>query len=76
MVAMLALGQYGDLEAACADWVAPYLGGLITPDPALVARYEALFPVYRHGYQQMAGRWRPPGSGAAISTAPMSPAAS
>ncbi|MCB1884085.1 MAG: carbohydrate kinase [Geminicoccaceae bacterium] len=57
MTAAMALGHYDDLAACCAEWVEPTLGEPEAPDPALAARYDALFPVYREGYRRMVPVW-------------------
>jgi erythritol kinase len=57
MVACLALGHYPDVAAACARWVEPALGAAAAPDPALAARYDQLFEIYREGYRGMTGVW-------------------
>ena len=58
MMVAVRLGLYPDLAACCREWVDPLLGELEPPDPALVRRYDALFPVYRAGYETMFGVWR------------------
>lgn len=58
IVATLALGHFEQLADACRTWVAPYLGDAVVPDPALQARYEALYPVYRSGYAHSEEFWR------------------
>jgi erythritol kinase len=58
MMAAVRLGLYPDMAACCREWVDPLLGELEPPDPALVRRYDALFPVYRAGYETMFGVWR------------------
>ena len=57
MTAAMALGHYDDLAACCAVWVAPTLSEPESPDPALAARYDALFPIYQEAYRRMAPLW-------------------
>lgn len=48
MTAAVAIGAYADMNDCIADWVQPLLGPSEAPDPALAARYDALFPSYRN----------------------------
>jgi len=57
MVACLALHHFPDVATACATWVEPALGAATAPDPALAARYDRLFEIYREGYRGMTGVW-------------------
>lgn len=47
MTAAVTIGAYADMNACIADWVQPLLGPAEAPDPALAARYSALYPSYR-----------------------------
>lgn len=58
MIAAVNLGLYPDMAACARDWVAPLLGPVEPPDPALAALYDRLFPVYREGYAALRGWWR------------------
>ncbi|WP_119460802.1 FGGY-family carbohydrate kinase [Rhodospirillaceae bacterium SYSU D60014] len=57
MIAAVAIGATPSLEAICKAWVDPFLGALESPDPQLVKAYDALFPIYRQGYQAMFDVW-------------------
>jgi erythritol kinase (D-erythritol 1-phosphate-forming) len=58
MTAAVSLGQYPDMAACTARWIAPVQGEVEWPDPALARAYEVLFPVYRDGYAALTGVWR------------------
>ncbi|MFO1068781.1 MAG: FGGY-family carbohydrate kinase [Geminicoccaceae bacterium] len=58
MMAAVQQGHFPDMAACCSVWVDPQLDAPEPPDPALAARYDALFPVYRSGYRQMRPVWR------------------
>ncbi|HYZ32535.1 MAG TPA: hypothetical protein VE684_09670, partial [Crenalkalicoccus sp.] len=58
MIAAVQLGLFPDMAACARAWVAPLLGEAEPPDPALAARYAALFPLYRAGYAALRGWWR------------------
>lgn len=52
MMAAVAIGAYGDMDACLDAWVTPLLGPAEAPDPAAVAAYDRLFPAFiaaRHG---------------------------
>lgn len=58
MMAAVALGVYPDMEACIAQWVAPLLGELETPDPEPAQLYAQLFPAYRQARQALAPTWQ------------------
>ncbi len=58
MIAAVCAGLYPDMAACAAAWIGPLLGPLEPPDPALVALYDRLFPIYRDGYAAMPDLWR------------------
>lgn len=47
MIAAVAIGAYGDMEACLADWVSPMLAPAEAPDPGLTAAYDRLFASFR-----------------------------
>lgn len=47
MIAAVSVGAQPDMQAACRLWVEPTLGERIAPDPALRARYDGLYALYR-----------------------------
>jgi erythritol kinase len=57
MIAAVALGFYPDLAACADDWVRPLLQPALDPDPALVKRYDRLFPAYVAARQASAPVW-------------------
>lgn len=57
MMAACAIGVYPDMAACLRDWVVPNLGPVEAPDPALQARYGALFPAYRALRETAAPAW-------------------
>ncbi len=58
MMAAVGLGHYPDMAACAAAWVTPSLAEAEAPEPALAEHYQALFPIYRAAYQQLAGVWQ------------------
>ena len=46
MMAAVAIGAYGDMEACIADWTTPLLNQPEPPDAALSPIYESLFPSF------------------------------
>lgn len=58
MIAAVQLGLYPDMTACSKAWVDPLLGPAETPDPALVAVYDRLFPIYRETRQALRPVWR------------------
>lgn len=46
MMAAVAIGAYPDMHACIDEWVTPLLGEAETPDPALVAAYDRVFPAF------------------------------
>lgn len=57
MMAAVALGVYPDMEACIAEWVAPLLGEVETPDPEPTQIYAQLFPAYRQARRALAPTW-------------------
>ncbi|SMF21916.1 erythritol kinase (L-erythritol 4-phosphate-forming) [Tistlia consotensis] len=47
MIAGVAVGALADMDEACRRWVEPALGERLLPDPALAARYDGLYALYR-----------------------------
>ena len=58
MMAAVQLGLFPDMAACAATWTTPRLGPKLQPDPALVATYARLFPVYREATHAMPPLWR------------------
>jgi erythritol kinase len=58
MMAAVQQGLFADMAACATRWVTPRLSDPVLPDPALVARYDALFPVYRDAYATQPDIWR------------------
>jgi erythritol kinase len=58
MIAAVHLGLFADMADCARAWVAPLLGEAEPPDPALAARYAALFPLYRESCAGLRGWWR------------------
>jgi erythritol kinase len=57
MIAAVAIGACSDMASAVETWVRPALGAAVAPDPALVARYAGLFPLYERTRQIMPEIW-------------------
>ena len=57
MIAAVQQCLYPDMAACAADWVAPYRGELVGPDPALASTYADLFPLYVETRQALAPLW-------------------
>ena len=57
MMAAVRLGLYPDMAACCRNGSTRSWASWSRLDPALVRRYDALFPVYRAGYETMFGVW-------------------
>ena len=57
MIALVGIGAYDDMGAACADWVEPLLGDTVAPDPALTDLYQRLYPIYVDLHRQMPDAW-------------------
>ncbi|MBN7784475.1 carbohydrate kinase [Ponticoccus gilvus] len=57
MMAAVAIGAYGDMDACVADWVTPLLGQPEQPDPALVPLYDRLFTSYAASRSALAPVW-------------------
>ena len=58
MMAAVCLGAYPDMAACVREWVNPWLGDLESPDPALVAVYDRLYPAYVEAQQAMLPVWQ------------------
>jgi erythritol kinase len=58
MMAAVRLGLYPDMAECARAWVAPRLEPPILPDPALVALYDRLYPIYRDAYAALPSVWR------------------
>lgn len=58
MIAAVCLGLYRSMAECAAAWLGGRGGEAELPDPELAARYEALFPLYREGYEAMPALWR------------------
>ena len=57
MVAAVATGVSADMESCIERWVTPTLGEMIDPNPALVQRYDRLFPAYVASRQASVPVW-------------------
>ncbi|MCZ0962826.1 FGGY-family carbohydrate kinase [Paracoccus benzoatiresistens] len=57
MMAAVAIGAYPDMEACISEWVTPLLGQAESPDPALVAAYDALFPAFAASRRALTPAW-------------------
>lgn len=57
MIAAVQQRLYPDMAACAADWVEPYRGDLVRPDPALALIYANLFPLYVETRQALAPLW-------------------
>ncbi|MCH8465264.1 MAG: carbohydrate kinase [Roseinatronobacter sp.] len=57
MMAAVAIGAYPDMDACIAEWTTPLLGQPEPPDPALVATYDTLFPIYRDARAALSPIW-------------------
>ncbi len=58
MMAAVCAGLYPDMAACARAWVAPRLEAPLQPDPALVALYDRLYPVYRDARAALPPVWR------------------
>ena len=57
MMAAVAIGAYPTMDACIAEWVTPHLGASELPDPALVATYARLFPIYTAAHHALRPIW-------------------
>jgi erythritol kinase (D-erythritol 1-phosphate-forming) len=57
MMAAVAVGAYPTMDACIAEWVTPLLGEPETPDPALVAAYNRIFPAFTAARTGIAPAW-------------------
>ncbi|EGO95707.1 MULTISPECIES: FGGY-family carbohydrate kinase [unclassified Acidiphilium] len=57
MIASVSLGIMPDLATCARAWIAPLLGEPELPDPALMARYEGLLPIYQEARLANAPFW-------------------
>lgn len=57
MMAAVAIGAYPDMQSCIAEWVTPLLGQAESPDAALVAAYDALFPAFSAARQALPPAW-------------------
>ncbi len=57
MIAALREGLHPDAQACSDAWVAPHLGALEPPDPALVETYAPLFEAFRATREALAPAW-------------------
>ncbi len=58
MIAAVQQGIFPDMAECAATWIAKRPAATVTPDPALVALYDKLFPIYRDAYHAMPALWR------------------
>ncbi|HUG63396.1 MAG TPA: FGGY-family carbohydrate kinase [Methylomirabilota bacterium] len=58
MMAAVGIGLYARMEDCAAEWVTPLLGALETPDPALAAVYDRIFPAYVDARRALRPVWR------------------
>lgn len=58
MMAAVRTGLFPDMATCAAQWVVPRLEAPLLPDPALVASYEKLFPIYRETCAALQPAWR------------------
>jgi erythritol kinase len=58
MMAAVCVGLFATMAECAAVWVAPRLEPPVLPDPALVALYAKLFPLYRDSYAALPSVWR------------------
>ncbi len=58
MIAAVQTGLFPDMAACAATWITPRDEAALLPDPALVALYERLFPIYRDTYLALPTLWR------------------
>ena len=57
MIAAVAIGAYGDMDACIAEWTTPLLGQPEGPKPELVTTYDALFEIYRATRDALPAVW-------------------
>jgi erythritol kinase len=57
MMSAVAIGAYSSMEHCISEWVVPLLGNAESPDPALVAAYDSLFPAYLAARRGLAPAW-------------------
>ncbi|WP_292201370.1 FGGY-family carbohydrate kinase [Mesorhizobium sp.] len=57
MMAAVAIGAYGDMDACIADWVTPLLGPVEAPDPALIGVYDGQFPAFGAARRALGPAW-------------------
>ncbi|WP_116134459.1 FGGY-family carbohydrate kinase [Tropicimonas sp. IMCC34043] len=57
MMAAVAIGAYGTMDACIAEWTTPLLGAAEPPDPALVQVYDRLFTCYREARVALEPVW-------------------
>lgn len=57
MMAAVAIGAYGNMEACIEDWVQPYLGDKEVPNPALTQTYNSLYNTYRRARVTLPPIW-------------------
>lgn len=58
MMALVALGHYPDMDAACAEWVTPTLASTTPPDEGLSRLYADLYGPYVATRQALSPVWR------------------
>ena len=59
MMAVVAIGQYSDMNACIAEWVTPLLGPTEHPDASLQPIYDALYGSYRNVRLGLEPSWSP-----------------
>lgn len=58
MMAAVCIGHYDSMDACVAEWVAPLLGEIETPDPSLAALYAERYPAYAAAHAALRPVWR------------------
>ncbi|MDN5568050.1 MAG: carbohydrate kinase, partial [Paracoccus sp. (in: a-proteobacteria)] len=57
MMAAVAIGAYPDMDTCIAEWVTPLLDMPESPDPALAATYDRLFPAFSAARAALPPTW-------------------
>ncbi len=58
MMAAVCIGLFPDMASCARTWVVPRLEAPLAPEPALVALYDTLYPIYRDACAGLGPVWR------------------
>ena len=58
MMAAVAIGAYPDMAQCVERWVRPLLDDAEAPSPALMQRYQQLFPQYQQIRRDLPAAWQ------------------